>query len=304
MSKQQRRLMIVGADGGLGGDLREIVANETDWSLVEVTRERVRSGAIERPFDSGSRAEWRALFDSDLWRPDVVVNAAAMTNVDACETRKVDAWKNNVTLVEHLVGECKRHERKLVQLSTDYVFDGTAGPYTESSTPRPANYYGKTKLAAENACVGGEINVAIVRTMWLYGEQRKGKTSFVTWLADTLGSGGSARVVTDEIGNPTFQNDVAYGILRLIEKDAQGIINIAGPELMSRWKFAETIAEVYELDASRLVPITSADLQRQAKRPLSSGLISLRAQTVLGLRLTKASDGLEVCKILEQRTAR
>jgi dTDP-4-dehydrorhamnose reductase len=304
MSNQLRRLMIVGADGGLGGDLREIVANETDWSLIEVTRDRVRAGGIERAFDSGSRAEWRALFDSDLWRPDVVVNTAAMTNVDACETRKIDAWKNNVTLVEHIVGECKRHDRKLVQLSTDYIFDGTGGPYSESSTPRPTNYYGKTKLAAENACIGGEINVAIVRTMWLYGEQRKGKTSFVTWLVDTLSSGGTARVVTDEIGNPTFQNDVAYGILRVIEKDYQGVVNIAGPELISRWKFAETIAEVHELDPGRLIPIASSDLQRLAKRPLDSGLISLRAQTILGLRLTTTKDGLEICKILEQRTAR
>lgn len=296
--------MIVGADGGLGGDLRDIAVTETDWSIVEVTRDKVRFGELERSFDSGSRADWRALFDSDHLRPDIVVNTAAMTNVDACETKKIEAWKNNVTLVEHLVGECKRHDRKLVQLSTDYVFDGSNGPYTENSTPRPINYYGKTKLAAENACVGGEINLAIVRTMWLYGEQRKGKTSFVTWLVDTLSAGGRARVVADEIGNPTYQNDVAYGILRIIEKDVQGVINIAGPELMSRWKFAETIAEVYELNRELLEPVSSADLQRPAKRPLASGLISLRAQTLLGLRLTSTKDGVEICRILEQRTAR
>lgn len=304
MRNNRVRVMVVGAQGGLGGVLRELIETETGWQIIEVSRDSIRSGDATQPFDTANRSAWRTLFESDEWRPDVVVNTAAMTNVDACEVNRTEAWRNNVTLVEHLVAECKRHGKKLIQVSTDYVFDGVNGPYTEHATPNPVNYYGKTKLASENACVGGEINHAIIRTMWLYGEHRRGRPSFVTWLADALATGASPRVVTDEVGNPTFIDDVAYGIIKVIERDLTGVLNIAGPDLISRWDFALAVAAVYELDPATIVPVSSADLGRTAKRPLRSGLITLRAQTMLGLRLTGVRDGLGTCRIIEQRILR
>ncbi len=304
MGKQQLRLMVVGAEGGLGTVVREIAANETDWSVIEITRDRARRIAEETAFDSGSRSAWRALFEAPEWRPDVVINAAAITNVDWCETNRTEAWRNNVTLVENIVGECKRHGSRLIQISSDYVFDGNAGPYTEAATPNPLNYYGKTKLAAENACIGGELNMAIVRTMWLYGEHRRGKPSFVTWLLDTLMAGTPARVVTDEIGNPTYLDDLAYAIIKIIDREGTGILNIAGPNLMSRWDFAQAVVRTFDLNPELLIPVTSGELQRVAKRPISSGLISLRAQTLFGLRLTSVADGLSTCRIMEHRAIR
>lgn len=304
MSRQKKRIMIVGADGSLGGDLRDIIAGETNWSIIEVTRTEARRQGMERPFNSSDRGEWHVLFEDEGWRPDVVVNTAAMTNVDECERNKEEAWKSNVTLVENLAAECKRHGRKLIQVSSDYIFDGISGPYTEIAVPKPINYYGKTKLAAENACIKSGINHAIIRTMWLYGEPRKGRSSFVTWMVNALSSREKPRVVTDEMGNPTFQVDVAYGIIKIIERDLQGVLNIAGPELMSRWDFAQEVAAAYDLDPNLPIPILSSDLDRPAKRPLKSGLISLRAATILGLRLTKVRDGLEICRVMEHRMAR
>ena len=296
--------MIVGAEGALGTVLKEIVESETGWSVTCVSRTRVYRGELEQQFDSSSRASWRTLFDSSAWRPDVVVNAAAMTNVDACETNRTDAWRANVSLVENIAAECKRHGTKMIQLSSDYVFDGAAGPYSEGAMPNPINYYGKTKLAAENACIGSEINHAILRTMWLYGENRRGRPSFVTWLVDQLATERPTRIVTDEIGNPTFLDDVAYGIIKVVERDLTGTVNIAGPDLMSRFDFAKSVATVYDLDPELLIPVASAELERTAKRPLRSGLISLRAQTSLGLRLTSVRDGLGTCRIMEQRVVR
>ncbi|HVZ40202.1 MAG TPA: SDR family oxidoreductase [Candidatus Kapabacteria bacterium] len=304
MGKQSVRLMLVGADGGLGSVVRDIVGNETDWALIQVGRRTVHREGVEEEFDSASRAAWRSLFDSPDWRPTVVVNAAAMTNVDACETARPEAWRSNVTLVENIAAECKRHACKLIQISSDYIFDGAAGPYGEHATPNPINYYGKTKLAAENACIGAEINHAIIRTMWLYGEGRRGKPSFVSWLVDTLSARKTASVVTDEIGNPTLYDDVAYGIIKIIERDYSGTLNIAGPDLVSRWEFAQTVARIYNLDAGLLNPVQSGDLKRAARRPLRSGLISFHVQTLLGLRLTSLADGLGTCRVIELRMAR
>ncbi len=298
------KLMIVGAEGSLGEKLHMLVQKETNWTVVRVTRSSVSLGHLEHPFDSSSRAGWRTLLEQEEWRPDIIVNAAAMTNVDSCETLRTDAWANNVTLVEMLAAECKRYGLKLVQVSSDYVFDGAEGPYLEIATPDPINYYGKTKLAADNTCIKVGIEYLIVRTMWLYGEVSGGRPSFVQWLVDALISGDTVRVVKDEVGNPTLIDDVAYGIIKAIDKNLQGIINIAGPDLVSRWDFALAIAEAYGLSATGLIPVLSSDLQRPAKRPLRSGLISLKAQTSLGLRLTSLQDGLEITRIMEQRVAR
>lgn len=298
------RLMIVGAEGSLGEKLRSIVEKETSWSVSRITRRAAYKEGTIHPFDSSNRPEWHTLLEQEEWRPDVIVNVAAMTQVDACETRRTEAWASNVTLVETLVTECRRYGLRLVHLSSDYIFDGQDGPYQESAAPNPINYYGKTKLAAENACIKQGIDCAIIRTMWLYGEVSGGRPSFVQWLVDALTVDDRVRVVTDEIGNPTLLDDVAYGIIKVIEKNFRGVMNIAGPELMSRWEFALAVANVFGLDISPLIPVTSADLQRPARRPLNSGLISLKAQTSLGLRLTPVSNGLEITRILEQRMAR
>lgn len=298
------KLMIVGAEGSLGEKLQSIVRKETSWTLICVTRRKVCCNHVELPFESGNKAAWKALLEQEEWRPDVIVNVAAMTNVDACETMRADAWNSNVALVEVLAGECKTHGLKLVQVSSDYIFDGAEGPYLETSTANPINYYGKTKLAAENACIKLGIDYTIIRTMWLYGDAGGGRPSFVQWLVDALISRDTVRVVTDEFGNPTLLDDVAYGIIRAIDKNLRGIINISGPDLISRWDFAVAIAAAYGLSAAELIPVSSADLQRPARRPLRSGLISLKAQTSLGLRLTPLKDGLEITKILEQRMAR
>lgn len=298
------KLLIVGAEGSLGERLKCIAEKETNWSVAGATRRRIFSRDDQLSFDSASRTDWRALFDSPEWRPDVIVNAAAMTNVDACETNRTEAWASNVTLVETIAAECKRHGTRLVQISSDYIFDGHDGPYLESSVPNPINYYGKTKLAAENACIKLGVACAIIRTMWLYGDGTGGRPSFVQWMVDAHLAGDKVRVVTDEVGNPTFQDDVAFGIIKAVDRDLRGVVNIAGPDLMSRWEFALAIAAVYGLDVTNLVPVVSADLGRVARRPLRSGLVSLRAQTALGLRLTRVMDGLEITRILEQRMAR
>jgi dTDP-4-dehydrorhamnose reductase len=286
----------------------------------------------------------------DRWRPDVIINAAAATNVDGCETDRAEAWRDNVDLVETIVEVCRKIDARLVQVSTDYVFDGEAGPYVESDRPNPINYYGKTKLAAENVCLRSGIDVAIVRTMWLYGagsfattpdargispmfESPRGyradhlpvqrsrrvvsspggspivlrrpgtKRSFVDWVVESIVDGKTINVVQDEIGNPTHIEDVAYSILKIVERKVSGLLHISGKELISRLDWAHTICRAYDLDGSELIrPISAAQLPRKAPRPLKSGLITTKATSMLDYRPLDAANGLQMHRIRTERS--
>ncbi|MDB5034246.1 MAG: dTDP-4-dehydrorhamnose reductase [Chlorobi bacterium] len=297
------RVAIVGAQGALGRKTTELISKETGWELVQLTRTTLDIDGHQSGFDSKHPTSWKALFESESLKPDVVINTAAFTNVDRCERERHEAWESNARLVEMIAKQCKRHDRHLVQISTDYIFDGKNGPYLEGAPPCPINYYGKTKLAAENICTGSGVHHTIIRTMWLYGDDGGTKPSFVSWVNGALSRGETIRVVNDEYGNPTLLEDLAYGIIKAVEREYLGIVNIAGPELMSRYEWACHVARVNDLDAAAIEMITDEELHRPARRPLRSGLVSLKAQAVMGLRLTPLNEGLQRIRIREARTA-
>jgi dTDP-4-dehydrorhamnose reductase len=203
--------------------------------------------------------------------------------------------------VENVADVCRRLNIPLIQISTDYVFDGTHGPYTETDTPNPINYYGRTKLAAENVCHRTPIAHAIIRTMWLYGDSEGGRSTFVDWTLKMLAGDNDFGVVTDEIGNPTITDDLAYAIIKILELKKRGTYHVAGPDLQSRWEFAEEIAEVFGYGDREIKPMTTHDLKRNAKRPLVSGLITLKAQTALGIQPTSTISGLTLLRTIMQR---
>lgn len=296
-------VMIVGGAGQLGQKLIEVFKRETDWDIASVIRNGIADKRGAEAFDTSSRQAWKRIVLEERWRPNIIVNTAAMTDVDQCENRREEAWRTNVQLVEHLTSMARTIDARFVQISSDYVFDGTSGPYTESARPNPINYYGKTKLAAENICMRSGAESVILRTMWLYGYADNGKQNFVTWMVNQLMTTGSARIVDDEIGNPTLTDDLAYAIVAVIEKDIRGVVNLAGPEVMSRLDFARKIAVEYNLDPERLTPIASMELNRSAKRPLQSGLLTFKAQSLLDIKLRTVKESLNVYRTQQKRHA-
>ena len=183
-----------------------------------------------------------------------------------------------------------------MHLSTDYVFDGKHGPYTEDDTPNPISFYGRSKLAAENALTTSGVDYAIVRTMVLFGLGVNIKPNFALWMIDKLKAGESINIVDDQIGNATMIDDLAWGILKLIEKKQTGIFNIAGKDILSRYDFALKICDVFGFNKDLVKRIKTADLNQPAPRPLSSGLITLKASTLLGINLM---DSLESIRLLK-----
>jgi dTDP-4-dehydrorhamnose reductase len=219
-----------------------------------------------------------------------------MTNVDLCETNREMAWKTNVTAVENVTHAAKMTGARIIHFSTDYVFDGTNGPYAESDRPNPLSYYGRTKLASENLLTTAEIPHTIVRTMVLYGVGNGVKVNFALWLLKNLSEEKPIKVVDDQLGNPTLADDLAYAVLKIIELERTGMYHIAGHDIVSRYEFAVQFADIFGFDKKMITPVKTSSIKQAAPRPLKSGLITLKAETDLGIKISGAAQGLRVFK--------
>ena len=235
----------------------------------------------------------------NTYLPDIIVHLAAITNVDLCETNKDLAWNNNVKATENILHHIRGTKCKIIFISTDYIFDGTAGPYSENDKPNPINYYGKTKLAAENIKRGSAQPWVILRTNVLYGNSHLNKASFVKWIIDSLSKKEKIKVVNDQFGNPTWTAALSEAIKISMVMNVNDIFHYGGSEFISRFEFAKTIANIFNLDSSLIIPIKTNDLNQKAKRPLNSGLITSKIEDVLGLRtynleycLSKVKNGI------------
>lgn len=300
----QETLAIVGAGGVLGAKLVEQALTEGDARIYAFTH-----GATPAiPAAQSDRVVWQALDIADhaavadalsAAHPSVVINSAAMTNVDACETRRDEALAANASGPRHLAEVCVRLGARLVHVSTDYVFPGDEqqpGPYVEDAPVRPVNYYGWTKLQGERAIAetcDGRIPWLVARTALVYGYVPGGRTNFITWLAGELRAGRRVKIVHDQINTPTLADDLANALLHLARRDSQGIIHVAGPDLVTRDAWARTIAAYYALDEGLIDVLSTAELKQPAQRPLRSGLRTSRSQDLTGVTLRGITGGLE-----------
>jgi dTDP-4-dehydrorhamnose reductase len=296
-------LAIVGAGGVVGTKLVEQALAATDGPIHAFTHAPIPPHAPAQP----GRVSWQALDLSyraavhralDAARPEIVINAAAMTNVDACETRSDEAAAANAHGPRYLAEACVRLGARLLHVSTDYVFPGDAeqpGPYAEDAATRPVNNYGWTKLEGERAIVevcDGRVPWLIARTALVYGHVPGGRANFVSWLAGELRAGRRVRVVSDQINTPTLADDLAAALLHLMRRGTEGQIHIAGPDLLSRDAWARAIAAHYGLDAGLIDVTTTAELKQIAPRPLRSGLRTHRAADLEGVQMRGVRAGL------------
>ncbi len=230
----------------------------------------------------------------DDFAPDVVINCAAMTQVDQCETEKEACWQINAVAVELLSKACLKTGARLVQISTDFVFDGEDGPYRENARPSPLSYYGRSKLAGENYARGAGTNKwSIVRTVLVYGVAENAKRSnFVVWLRTKLEAGEPVRIVTDQWRTPTYVVDLASAIERLVRFKKHGVFHVSGRENMSVHDFALLIAEALNLDKNLISPADASSFSQVASRPAKSGFIILKAETELGFKPHSSRDAI------------
>ena len=178
-------------------------------------------------------------------------------------------------------------------LARRFVFDGTAAPYTEESRPQPLGYYGRAKLAGENALHSSGANFAVARTMVRYGNGSGLRPNFVTWLITQLRAGSPVRIVKDQFGNPTLASELAVALRQLAESGRNGIYHICGAEIVSRYDFARRVARVFALEEKLITPVATADLRQAASRPANSGFDISKAVRELGIAMSNVEEGLK-----------
>ncbi len=290
----KKRIMIVGANGLLGQRLVEFYMIRDEYELLAagIEEKSIIEGIEYRKLDIGDKKEVSSVIKE--FYPDYIINAAAFTNVDGCEREKVLSWQVNVTGVENLAKYAVVSDARLIHISSDYIFDGTEGPYSEDDIPNPISYYGREKLAAENSLKAGRTKYAILRTNVLFGPANSINPDFVKWVVTSLREGKKINIVTDQINNPTFVGDLVQGVDRVIEKEATGVFNISGADHLSRYEFAQKIADFFELDKSLIATITTEELKQLAPRPLKSGLITTKAENELGFRPHTIEEALKI----------
>ena len=251
------RLLVTGAGGQLGGDLRSVASA----AGYEVT------GTAHLECDIADAARVAIVLD-DL-RPDVVINCAAWTKVDAAETAEDAAYRVNVLGPGVLADACAARELLLVHASTDYVFDGTARqPISEDTPPAPRSVYGRTKLEGEGAVRERAPRHIIVRTSWLYG--REGP-NFIRTMLRIAATGEPPRVVADQVGSPTWTGHLAPAMLRLVERGATGTYHLTNSGSTSWHGLADLVFEAAGLPL-RALPISTAEYPTAAARPAYSVL--------------------------------
>jgi dTDP-4-dehydrorhamnose reductase len=227
----------------------------------------------------------------DELRPAVVYLPAAFPNVEYCETHPEETAAVNVEGTRVVAQAMTRGRGRLVFFSSDYVFDGCAGPYTEADAPNPICEYGRQKLAAERLVAELLPDSLIIRTTVVYGWERQGK-NFVQGLLKRLAAGEPMRVPCDQVGSPTYAADLADAVIDLAERGATGIHNVVGPQRADRYEFAVAAARLAGLDPELITPVLTRDLGQVAARPLHAGLRTELAQATLGRSLIGYRTGL------------
>jgi dTDP-4-dehydrorhamnose reductase len=225
--------------------------------------------------------------------PDAVVHAAAMTQVDQCELERDLCYATNVSATANLVriaAECRSH---FVYLSSDFVFDGLRGGYDEEDRLASVNWYGSTKILAEELVEKSNIPFAIVRTCLVYGARKDGsRHNIVSWVKEKLENDQIIRVVDDQVRTPTYAADLAHGISLVLEKRAQGIFHLAGKDILTPFDMAIKTAEILGLDKNLIQRVNATTFTQPAARPLRTGLLIDKARRLLGYEPLTFDQGL------------
>jgi len=283
------KILITGARGQLGQEILHIL--ESGKSQVGVISPLYGNAVVVAAdvgeFDITNRSAVDAFVGGE--QPDMVINCAAMTNVDACEGDKQAAMSANSIGVRNLAMAAQGVNAKLLHVSTDYVFSGDAAePYCEWDATAPKTVYGKSKLLGENFAMGFCDRTFVVRTAWLYGHHGG---NFVKTIVKNIREKGSLKVVNDQRGNPTSADDLAHHILKLAVTEEYGIYHCTGNGECSWYDFAAKIVELAGI-RGEVNPCTTEEFPRPAPRPAYSSLRNLMLSCTVGDEMRPWEDAL------------
>ena len=296
-----KKVLITGSNGLLGQKLLDLYLTIEDIELIATARGENRypskEGYTYTSLDITNEKEVQQVIAQHA--PDCIINTAAMTNVDSCETDKEGCDKLNVDAVAYLIAAANTAGAHLIHLSTDFIFDGKKGPYKEDDEANPLSYYGHSKLLAENMVREYCTKWSIARTVLVYGVVNDmSRSNIVLWAKGALEKGQPINVVDDQFRTPTLAEDLAKGCQLIEHKQAEGIYNISGKDQMSILELVQRVANYFDLDASVLRVVSSESLNQPAKRPPLTGFDLTKSRKVLGYEPHSFEQGIGV--LMEQ----
>ena len=290
------KILVTGANGLLGQKLVLLMAQKAHIETIATGRgeDRLKAeGYTYHSMDITNKENVAAVFNDT--KPDVVINTAAMTNVDACEKDRELCWDMNVNGVQHIIDAAADCGAFLLHVSTDFIFDGSEGPLAEDATPAPVNYYGESKLEAEKRVQDSNIDWAIARTVLVYGiTQNMSRSNIILWVKSSLEGKKDIKVVDDQWRTPTLAEDLAMGCFLIADKQAKGVFNISGKDFLSPYDMAIKTADFFGLDKSHIERTDSTMFTQPAKRPPKTGFVIDKAVNELGYAPHSFDEGLAV----------
>lgn len=281
------KILITGSNGLLGQKLVDLcLAKKIDFLATSLGVNRYSVCPPER-YQSFDITEEQQVQDViNAYRPTHIIHTAAMTNVDQCELNPEACDLVNRQAVQMLAKFCVQNEIHLQLLSTDFVFDGTSGPYKETDAPAPLSVYARSKVEAERVLqntIG--LSYSIVRTIIVYGTgENLSRSNLILWAKEALKKGEPLQIVDDQFRAPTWAPDLAWACLRICELNETGIFHISGPETMSIYQIVARIAAFYGLSMHPVNKLSSNNLKQSAKRPPVTGFILDKAHQTLGFQ--------------------
>jgi dTDP-4-dehydrorhamnose reductase len=290
------KILITGANGLLGQKLITLLQQQPDVQFVATAHRPLVFPLLKGKFqllDISNQEQVNEVLAHT--KPDVIINTAAMTNVDRCETEQEACWQANVTSVQYLIEACQQHHIHLIHVSTDFIFDGKEGPLDETAVPAPVNFYGESKLAAEKLIQESSISWCILRTVLVYGVSTDmSRSNIVLWVKKSLEEGKTINVVNDQWRTPTLAEDLAMGCWLAAKKKARGIYHISGKDFLSPYDIAIKTARFFKLNESLINPTDSTQFKQPARRPLKTGFILDKAIRDFGYAPKSFEEGLAV----------
>jgi len=281
------RVLITGSNGLLGQKLLHKLRQDSSVQLVATSKGKNRvsnkDGYTYVSLDVTNKEEVEKVIADQ--EPNVVINTAAMTNVDLCEDKKHECDALNVDAVGFLADVCERIDAHLIQISTDFIFDGEDGPYKEDDVPNPLSYYGLSKLKSEQLLKAHSVKWTILRTIIVFGVgENLSKGNIVLWAKDALAKGEPLNIIDDQFRAPTLAEDLADICILAAKKKALGIFNASGKDIMSIYEIVEIVAKYYGNSTDNLNKISTAILNQKAVRPKKTGFILDKSINELGYK--------------------
>ena len=288
-------LIITGANGFLGQHLTAFFAGK-GFTVMGVSRGQRRIpekiNIIYQESELTSVSNLRNLFEN--FQPAVIIHTAAMSKPDECDALKEQCLLNNVKATGHLVQLAKELQAHFIQISTDFIF-GENGPHAEEAIPNPLNFYGQSKLMAEELVMDSGLPFTIIRPVFIYGKLWEGmRPSFLHWVKQNLEQGKKIKVVTDQVRTPTYVEDICRGIETVAQKKITGKYHLAGKDSLSPYQMALTVAEVLRLNQSLIEPVTADTFPETVIRAKKSGLLIHKAQKELGYEPVSFTEGVRL----------